>query len=121
MHIYAPGTPIAPYRVLSDPMIGGMGVVYFCHDLKKARAVALKTFKPEYLPDRAARDRFLREGSTWVELGAHPHIVRCYAVKYIDPVAFLALELIARKEGAADASLRSWLTPGQPMPLEQAL
>ena len=39
-----------------------MGIVYLCLDLQEQRAVALKTFKPEYLPDRAARDRFLQEG-----------------------------------------------------------
>ncbi len=49
MHIYPPGTEIGPYRVLSDPMMGGMGVVYVCHDLANDRPVALKTFKPEYL------------------------------------------------------------------------
>jgi len=72
MHIYPPGTEIGPYRVLSAPMQGGMGVVYVCHDLANDRPVALKTFKPDYLRDRAARDRFLREGTAWVELGKHP-------------------------------------------------
>ncbi len=119
MHIYPPGAEIGPYRVLSDPMMGGMGVVYVCHDLENDRPVALKTFKPEYLPDRAARDRFLREGTAWVELGRHPHIVRCYEVHYIDPTAFLALELVVKDEDRADASLRSWLD--QPLPLETAL
>ena len=119
MKVYPPGAEIGPYRVLSDPMVGGMGVVYVCHDLENDRPVALKTFKPEYLPDRAARDRFLREGTAWVELGRHPHIVRCYEVYYIDPIAFLALELVVKDEGRADASLRSWL--GQPLPLETAL
>jgi tetratricopeptide (TPR) repeat protein len=119
MKVYAPGTEIGSYRVLSDPMMGGMGVVYVCHDLANDRAVALKTFKPEYLPDRAARDRFLREGTAWVDLGWHPNIVRCYEVHYIDPTAFLVLELVVKEEGRKDASLRSWL--GQPLPLETAL
>ncbi|MFZ5880781.1 MAG: serine/threonine-protein kinase [Chloroflexota bacterium] len=119
MQIYAPGTEIGSYRILSKPMQGGMGVVYACHDLVNDRAVALKTFKAEYLPDRAARDRFLREGTAWVELGKHPHIVRCHNVLYIDPTAFLVLELVVKEEGRADASLRSWL--GAALPLETAL
>ena len=119
MKVYAPGTEIGPYRVLSDPMMGGMGVVYVCHDLENDRAVALKTFKPQFLPDRAARDRFLREGTAWVDLGRHPHIVRCYEVEYFDPTAFLVLELVVKDEGRDDASLRSWL--GHPLPLETAL
>ncbi len=68
---------------------------------------------------RAARDRFLREGTAWVELGRHPHIVRCHAVEYIDPTAFLSLELIAKQQGREDASLRSWM--GAPMSVAQAL
>ena len=119
MKVYAPGTEIGSYRVLSDPMMGGMGVVYVCHDLANDRPVALKTFKPQFLPDRAARDRFLREGTAWVDLGRHPHIVRCYEVEYFDPTAFLVLELVVKDEDRADASLRSWL--GQPLPLETAL
>jgi tetratricopeptide (TPR) repeat protein len=103
-------------------MMGGMGVVYFALDYgNDGRPVALKTFRPELLPDRAARDRFLREGTAWVELGSHPHIVRCYKVEYIDPTVFLVLELIAKEQNMPDASLRSWLIPGRPLPLEQAL
>ena len=122
MQTYPPGTRIGQYEIASRPMIGGMGVVYFALDHgNDGRPVALKTFRPELLPDRAARDRFLREGTAWVELGRHPHIVRCYKVEYIDPTAFLILELIAKEQNMPDASLRSWLIPGRPLPLEQAL
>ncbi|HLO14731.1 MAG TPA: serine/threonine-protein kinase [Anaerolineales bacterium] len=122
MDIYLPGTRIGQYEIASLPMMGGMGMVYFALDYgNEGRPVALKTFRPELLPDRAARDRFLREGTAWVELGSHPHIVRCYEVKYIDPTAFLVLELIAKEQNMPDASLRSWLIPGRPLPLEQAL
>jgi tetratricopeptide (TPR) repeat protein len=122
MQIYPPGTRIGQYEIASLPMMGGMGVVYFALDHgNDGRPVALKTFRPELLPDRAARDRFLREGTAWVELGNHPHIVRCYKVEYIDPTAFLVLELIAKEQNMPDASLRSWLIPGHPLPIDQAL
>ena len=122
MQTYPPGTRIGQYEIASRPMMGGMGVVYFALDYgNDGRPVALKTFRPEFLPDRAARDRFLREGTAWIELGSHPHIVRCYKVEYIDPTAFLVLELIAKEQNMPDASLRSWLIPGRPLPLEQAL
>ena len=101
-------------------MVGGMGVVYFCLDHgNNYHPVDLKTFKPEYLPDRAARDRFLREGTIWVELDHHPNIVRCHEVEYFPPIAFIVMELIAKEQGREDASLRSWL--GAPMPVDQAL
>ena len=122
MNILSPGTKIGQYEIASLPMMGGMGVVYFALDHgNDGRPVALKTFRPELLPDRAARDRFLREGTAWVELRNHPHIVCCYEVKYYDPTAFLVLELIAKEKNMPDASLRSWLIPGRPLPLEQAL
>src|SRR5512136_103484 len=122
MYLYPPGALIAgKYEVASRPLMGGMGIVYLCLDHQTQRPVALKTFRPEYLPDRAARDRFLREGTTWVNLGTHPHIVRCYNVLHLDPVVFLVLELVAKEQGREDASLRSWLAPGRPLPLDQAL
>jgi hypothetical protein len=63
MQTYPPGTRIGQYEIASLPMMGGMGVVYFALDHgNDGRPVALKTFRPELLPDRAARDRFLREG-----------------------------------------------------------
>lgn len=37
-----------------------MGIVYFGFDHQEQRPVALKTFKPEYLPNPDARARFLR-------------------------------------------------------------
>jgi serine/threonine protein kinase len=90
MNIYPPGTQIAgQYEIAGRPLMGSMGIVYVCFDHQEQRPVALKSFKPEYLPNRAARDRFLREGTTWVNLGAHPHVVRCYNVLYIDPEVYL--------------------------------
>jgi tetratricopeptide (TPR) repeat protein len=118
------GTRIAGrYEVAGRPLMGGMGSVYLCFDHQEQRPVALKTFRPEFLPDRDARDRFLQEGETWVCLGKHPHIVRCYEVFHDSPrlEVYLALELIAKEEGRRDASLRAWLTPGRPLPVEQAL
>ena len=120
MEIYQPGSRIGQYEVASKPMMGGMGVVYFCLDHENnGKPVALKTFRPEFLSDRAARDRFLREGTAWINLGRHPHIVRCYAVQYADPIVFLSLELIAKEQDMEDASLRAWM--GSPMKMEQAL
>jgi len=121
MKTHAPGTRIGQYEIAGRPLMGGMGIVYLCLDHQEDRPVALKTFRPELLPDRAARDRFLREGTAWVDLGAHPHVVRCYRVLRIDPEVYLVLELVAKEQGRDDASLRAWLTPGQPLPVEQAL
>jgi serine/threonine protein kinase len=124
MRFYTPGTRIGGrYEIAGRPMVGGMGIVYVCLDHEEDRPVALKAFEPEYLTDRAARDRFLREGTHWIDLGAHPHVVRCYRVFKLDvgDEVYLVLELVAKEQGRDDASLRAWLTPGQPLPVEQAL
>ena len=85
MQFYASGSRIAgQYEVAGRPLMGGMGIVYRCLDLANhQRPVALKTFKPEYLSDRAARDHLLREGTTWFQIGAHPHIVRADSVEHL--------------------------------------
>jgi serine/threonine protein kinase len=125
MEIYPPGALIAGcYEVVSRPMMGGMGIVYPCFDHREQRPVALKTFKPEYLPDHKTRDRFLREGSIWVNLGKHSHIVQCYGVERLGgdgTGVFLALEFVSKVQGKKDSSFRSWMVPGMPMDLEQAL
>ena len=111
MNIYPPGTRIAgQYEIAGRPLMGGMGIVYVCLDHGEDRPVALKTFRPEYLPDRAARDRFLREGTHWVELGRHPNIVHAYEIcRSPDGLeVFIVLGLVAAEEGKADASLGSW-------------
>jgi len=130
MPIHPSGTLINNrYEVVQGPhekrsLAGGMGLVYLCVDHgDDKRPVALKTFRPELLSNRDARDRFLREGTTWVELGYHPHIVRCYEVfkESVGADLFISLELIAAAEGKTDASLRSWLTPSKPLNVVQAL
>jgi serine/threonine protein kinase len=124
VNIHLPGDRIAGrYEVASRPLMGGMGIVYLCYDHQADRPVALKTFRPEYLPDREARDRFLREGTVWVSLGKHPHIVCAYGVEYIGDgrEVYLVLELVSKEKGHEDASLRSWLKPWKPLSVDQTI
>jgi serine/threonine protein kinase/Tfp pilus assembly protein PilF len=110
------------YEVVNQ-LLGGMAIVSLCRDLHTNQLVALKTFKPEYLSHRMARDLFLREGTMWVELGSHPNIVRAFRVERIGDgrEVYLVLEWVVQPEGKASPSLRSWLRPGRPLRLEQAL
>jgi len=127
MPIYPSGARIASrYEVVQGPrekpdLAGGIGIVYLCLDTETDRPISLKTLRPEYLPDRAARDHFLRAGTHWIDLGTHPQVVRCYQVLRFDPEVFLVLELVAKHPGRNDASLRAWLTPGYPLPVDQAI
>jgi serine/threonine-protein kinase len=129
MNAFPAGTILANrYEVVQGPhenrhLQGGMGMVYLCRDQVGDRPVALKTFQAKYLANREVRDRFLREGTVWVNLGHHPYIVRCYNVERVGDgrEVYLVLQWVAQAEGKPEASLRSWLSPGKPLPAEQAL
>jgi len=124
MKVYSPGSLIANrFEVTGQPLKGGMGIVYFCFDHETHRPLALKTLDPQLLSDKGVRTRFLYEGDTWIRLGRHPNIVRAYNVWRIGnrEEIFIGLELIAKDEGKANASLRSWLIPNKPLSLKQAL
>ncbi|MCP4428247.1 MAG: tetratricopeptide repeat protein [Chloroflexi bacterium] len=110
------------YEIISS-LTGGMGIVYLCRDHNTNQAVALKTFKPEYLSHHVARDLFLKEGTMWVEIGAHPHIVRAFRVERIGDgrEVYLVLEWVVQSKDKDSPSLRSWLWPGKPLTLEQSL
>jgi serine/threonine protein kinase len=122
MDIHAPGSVIAGrYEIASLPHAGGMGVVYFALDHGNGRQpVALKTFRPELLSNRGARERFLEEANAWLTLGHHPHIVELYNINRVDGrgEVYIAAELISAEEGKVDrhgrrdASLRAWIEPG---------
>ena len=118
-----PAPRIAGRYEVINKLAGGMAFVYLCRDHQTNRPVALKIFKPELLSHRVARDLFLREGTMWVELGHHPNIVRAYRVERIGDgrEVYLVLEWVVQPKGKATPALRSWLIPGRPLPLEQAL
>ena len=64
------------YRLERELGAGGMATVYFAHDLRHDRKVALKVLKPE-LAAVIGGDRFLAEIRTTANL-QHPHIFRCW-------------------------------------------
>ncbi len=67
--VYPSGARIARrYEVVQGPvekrsLMGGMGIVYLCMDRQDLRPAALKTFQPQFLPNRKMRDQLLREGT----------------------------------------------------------
>jgi serine/threonine protein kinase len=119
----APALVIAGRYEVVTKLAGGMAFVYLCRDHQTNQPVALKTFKPELLSHRAARDLFLREGTMWVELGHHPHIVRAFRVERIGDgrEVYLVLEWVVQPKGKRTPALRSWLIPGRPLPVKQAV
>ncbi len=110
------------YEVVNT-LEGGMGLVYLCRDHFTSDLVALKTFRPEFLSHRTARDLFLREGTMWVEIGRHPNVVQAYRVERVGDgrEVYLVLEWIVQPQDKKSPSLRSWLKKGQPLPVEQSI
>ena len=125
MAIHRAGERIADhFEIVQGPvenphLAGGMGLVYLCADLRGGISVALKTFRPEYFGSEI-RDRLLREATTWVQLGHHPHIVRAFGFEQsASGEMFLVLELIPTPMDRSGVSLRTWIEPNAP--LSQAL
>lgn len=122
---YSPGSRIGGRYDVVRMLEGGMGLVYLCTDQQNgARPVALKTFKPNFLPDRGTRDRFLREGTIWVALGNHPNIVHAQRVERMRNglEIYLVLEWVAAAdETLEDASLRAMLQARHNLPPKDAL
>ena len=124
MIIHSPGELIADrYEIASRPLRGRTSVVYFCLDHLADRPVALKAFRPDFLPDAAARQQLVKIGENWKGFDQHPHIVQCYDVVEIpdaDEIGFV-LELISTTDGFDTPCLREWIAPKRPLSLEQAL
>jgi serine/threonine protein kinase/lipopolysaccharide biosynthesis regulator YciM len=83
--ILRPGQVVADiYTIERELGRGGMGVVYLAREQGSGRLAAIKSPLGEFLTDKGARQRFSREATAWMELGAHPNVVRAFDVKEVD-------------------------------------
>lgn len=89
---------------------GGMGVVWRVHHREWNRSLAVKMPLPALVGSATARDRFLREAETWIDLGVHPHIVQCWFVKDIEGLPSLFLDYLT------GGSLKQWIDAGHVKP-----
>jgi Tol biopolymer transport system component/serine/threonine protein kinase len=105
---------VGDFEVFEELGRGGMGIVYRARDLKLQRQVALKRPLEKHL-DRPGFDRrFLNEARAASNL-MHPNIVTVFEVLQHDGVPWMAMEIV---EGA---SLRSLMSRGRALPLEDTL
>jgi serine/threonine-protein kinase len=104
------------YQIAAEIGRGAMGVVYKAHDPVLGRTVAVKTVNMALERDEAAQyeARFLQEARAAGGLN-HPNLVTIYDIGKSGEVAYMAMEFIEGVE------LRTLLTPGKPLPLEQAV
>jgi serine/threonine protein kinase len=110
---YEAGDTIAgAYRVL-HVFEGGLGIVYIVEHTTGDRIV-LKTLK-----NVSHANQFRQEATTWVQLGAHPHIVQAQWVDEIAGMLCVAAELIEPDE-IGRLSLRDYLHFGVLTPTQIA-
>lgn len=102
------------YEILRKIGSGGMGDVYLAHQSQQDRSVAIKFLK--VVPENTSREqaaRFEREAELLSRID-HPQIVALYSQGTVQGRGYLVMEYV---EGS---SLRELMTPGKPIPAEQA-
>lgn len=108
---WAPGLVIeGKFEVEEQIGLGGMGAVFRVHHREWNLDLAVKVPLPEVVADRQSRERYIREAETWIDLGVHPHIVRCWFVREVKGLPLLFLDYMA------GGSLKDWITTGHVAP-----
>ncbi|MBL4845884.1 MAG: protein kinase, partial [Planctomycetes bacterium] len=82
---------------------GGMGAVYRVRHMEWDVDLAVKTPLPRLFQDPVALQRFQREAETWIDLGLHPNVARCYYVREVEGSPRIFVEYV--KGG----TLKEWL------------
>lgn len=98
---YIIGDKILERYEVRQIMPGGMGIVYICQDYKEKIPFALKTFYDKYLADKAAKERFINEATTWIKLDYHINVVQAERVEIIGGYPFIVLECVLDEHGMA--------------------
>ena len=82
------------YKVLSDPINGGMGSVWRVENMETGKELCMKRPQPKYFAEggTARKELFIHECESWISLGLHPHIVACYYVREIGGVPTIFAE-----------------------------
>lgn len=91
------------YQVVKKMGEGGFGQVYRVRHLDWGMDMAVKRPLADKFTTDRAKEAFIREAETWVNLGLHPHITSCYYVRLVDEVPHVFVECV---EGG---SLESWI------------
>lgn len=86
---------------------GGMGQVYRVFHRGWNLDLAVKSPRPELVGTPVARDLFITEAQTWVNLDLHPNTVSCYYVRTIAGVPRVFVELVG------GGTLLDWIWHGR--------
>jgi serine/threonine-protein kinase len=94
--MFAAGSKVGPYEVISLLGEGGMGQVYRGRDPRLGRDIAIKVLARDALQDADATARLEREARAIAAL-SHPNIVAVYDVGHEDGSFYLVTELLEGK------------------------
>ena len=84
---YAQGSLLlGTYRIESAAIKGGMGAVWRVHHSGWNVDLAMKRPQPQMFAGETAKQNFISECQSWIDLGLHPNIVSCHYVREIDGV-----------------------------------
>lgn len=98
---------------------GGFGIVYLARTLDGNDVVAVKTLRAELLRDASTRAMFEKEARIWIDLGAHPNLVRAKWVSEIGGRLYIGMEYVKAGAGRPN-DLEGHLAKG-PIEIGQAL
>lgn len=94
------------YEVIERVGKGGMGTVYRVRHPDWESDLAVKVPLPELVSEGISKERFIREAHTWIDLGMHPNIVRCWFVRELGGIPLLFLDFLP------GGSLKKWKKKG---------
>ncbi|MCP5106070.1 MAG: serine/threonine protein kinase, partial [bacterium] len=88
---------IGQYKIVEKIGSGGMGTVYYAHNIRdKTQIAAVKVLKEELTEDEMNRRRFKYEG-TIIDKLAHPNIVKIYERGEYKEKLYIAMEYLRGK------------------------
>ena len=88
---------------------GGMGYVYLTQDPLEGFQFVLKTYKQEL--SASARQSFIKEAYSWIQIGFHPNILQAYWVRELDSKLFVAAQYIPKDDNGHN-SLADYIRGG---------
>jgi len=97
------------FEIISELGRGAMGIVYRARQLSLERDVALKLIPKGPSPDKAFKDRFIREAKSAAKL-SHPNIIKAIDAGESQDFFYFAMELYMAPH------LLAWLKQKGPMP-----
>lgn len=109
--VFADGTRLGTYEIISLLGTGGMGEVYRAKDLRLSRDIALKFLPDKLALDRERLSRFEQEARSASALN-HPNIITIYELGQIESTHYIAMELVDGK------TLRQLLDDGSIPPVK---